>query len=434
MKKHIIYLAITILFLSSFAAAQFPKIKIPKLPKIDKNVGNEIGKTTGTSKGKNRQNVMDDGFTFFEAEPVKEYNDKYRGEISKGWTMTAHLRAFGTYPKNSGFNVVVSKNDKALSKMYCEGTTYRKSEDQDPRTKDTPDDDYVMTDKNSGCSDAKKFVADSGNFDVQVFSVNGDTDEEKLLRTYKIEVKEAKKIRPGNLPGVTDYVIQRHAEAPASILYLRPSTSTGSTVKHNYQNKGGENTLKGNVDILFNVAMTTNAIDFSGIPYVRCSVNGERVQFQQDGQVKDAWVRGDSVKWERDGKAPQFLGFYQYWINLPIIWNGGDGNSANPDMTSKTGNWECELRNKNETIRKFKWTVGSNGFPQEHAEQKSGNINLAYGAYLIETEIPAGENSIAERLVPMPNAGLFYGIQWKSEEGKKMAASVPKFGEPYFVQ
>ena len=435
MKKNIVFSVVAILFLSTLAAAQFPKIKVPKLPKvpkIDKNIGTEIGNTTGSSKGKNRQNVMDDGFTFFEAEPVKEYSDKYNGEISKGWTMTAYLRAFGTFPKNSGFNVVVGKNGKALSKMYCEGTSYRKSEDYAPGAKDAPDDDYVMTDKNSGCSDAKKFVAESGNFDVQVFTVNGDTDEEKLLRTYKIEVKEAKKIRPGNLPGITDYAIQRHAEAPASILYLRPSTSTGSTVKHNYQNTTGGTTLKGNVDILFNVAMTTNQIDFSGVPYVRCSVNGERVKFMQDGQVKDGWVRGDSMKWERDGKPTQYLGFYQYWLNLPIQWNGG-GGSDNPDMTSKTGNWECELRNKNETLRKFKWTVGSNGFPQEHAEQTSGNINLAYGAYLIETEIPVGENSIQERLMPMPNAGFFYGIPWKSEEGKKMAAGVPKVGEPYFI-
>jgi hypothetical protein len=436
MKKHIIYLAITILFLSTFAAAQFPKIKIPKLPKtpkIDKNVGNEIGKTSGSSKGKNRQNVIDDGYTFFEAEPVNEYNDKLSGELSKGWTMKVHLRAFGTYPKNSGFNIVIGKGGKALTKTYCEGKTYRKSEDQDPRMKDSPDDDYMMTDPNSGCADAKKFVAETGNYDVQIFSVNGDTDEEKLLRNYKIEVKGIQKIRPGKLPGVTDYAIQRHAEAPASILYLRPSTSTGGTVKRNYQNTPGGTTLKGNVDILFNVAMTTNAIDFSGIPYVRCSVNGERVQFLQDGQVKEGWVRGDSVKWERDGKPTQYLGFYQYWLNLPISWNGGDGNSDNPDMTRKTGNWECELRNKNETVRKFKWTVGSNGFPVEHSEQKSGNVNLAYGAFLIETEIPAGENSIEERLMPMPSAGLFYGIPWNSEEGKKMATSVPKVGEPYFI-
>jgi hypothetical protein len=429
MKKHIIYLVITILFLSTFAAAQFPKIKIPtvktpKLPKVDKNIGSSVG----MSGGKNRQNVMDDGFTFFEAEPVKEYSDKYRGEISKGWTMTAYLRAFGTYPNNSGFNVVVGKNGKALSKMYCEGKSYRKAEDFAPGAKTAPDDDYLS----SSCYDKKKFVAESGIFDVQVFIVNGDTDEEKLLRNYKIEVKEAKKIRPGNIPGVTDYFIQRHAEAPASILYLRPSKSTGNNVKHDYHNTAGSTTLKGNVEILFNVALTERSIQFSGVPSVRCSVNGERVNFQSNGEVKDASIRGDTVIWERDGKAPQFLGFYQYWLNLPIEWNGGGGTS-NPDMTKKTGKWECELRNKNETVRKFKWTVGSDGFPQEHAEQTSGNINLAYGAYLIETEIPAGENSIEERLMPMPNAGLFYGIPWKSEEGKKMAASVPKVGEPYFM-
>ncbi|MEK7723419.1 MAG: hypothetical protein AAB336_03655, partial [Acidobacteriota bacterium] len=150
MKKQIIYLTITILFLSTFAAAQFPKIpQIPKVPKIDKNIGSSVG----MSGGKNRQNVMDDGFTFFDARPVTERSDKYNGDVSKGWTMRANLRAFGTYPKNSGFNVVVSKNGKVLSKMYCEGKTYRKSEDQDPRTKNSPDDDYLMTDPSSGCYD-----------------------------------------------------------------------------------------------------------------------------------------------------------------------------------------------------------------------------------------------------------------------------------------
>jgi hypothetical protein len=433
MKKSILYALAAILFLSTVVFAQFPKISIPKIktPKIPK-AGKDIGSSAGTSKGKNRQMVMDDGYTFFDATPVTERSEKYRGDISKGWTMTAHIRAFGTYPKNSGFNVVISKNGKALSKMYCEGKTYRKSEDQDPRTKNSPDDDYLMTDPSFGCFDQKKFVAEAGAFDVQIFSVNGETDEEKLLRTYKIGVREARKIRPGNIPGVTDYFIQRHAEAPASILYLRPGTGSGG-VKQGYQNIIGGSYLKGNIDIYFNVAITNSAINFSGVPYVRCSVNGELVKFDNDGQVKEASVRGDTVKWERDGKAPQFLGFYQYWINLPIVWNG-QGQSGNPDMNRKTGKWECELRNKNEVIRKFKWTVGSDGFPEEHAEQKSGNINLHWGAYLIETEIPAGENSIEERLMPVPNVGLFYGIPWKTQEGKEMAASVPKVGEPYFVQ
>ena len=433
MKKPILYGLITILFLATFATAQFPKIKIPKLPKVDKEkiktsevpgVSNSLGST----KGKNRQNVMDDGYTLFDATPVKEYSDKLRGEISKGWSLYPYLRAFGTFPNNSGFNVIVSKNGKALGKFVCSGKTYRKSEDQDPRKKNLPDDDYMMSDD---CSNTGKFIAESGMFDVQVFTVNGDTDAETAVRTYKIEVKEAKKIRPGNVPGITDYFIQRHAEAPASILYLRPNTN--NIPKHNYHNIVGGTTLKGNVDIIFNVTLTQSQIEFSGVPYVRCSVNGERVNFQANGEVKEASVRGDKVNWERDGKAPQFIGFYQYWLNLPIQWQADGPSSSNPDMKQKTGNWECELRNRNETIRKFKWTVGSDGYPVEHAEQKSGNINLPWGAYLIETEFPSTENSINERLMPMPNAGLFYGIPWKTEEGKKMAASVPKVGEPYFI-
>ena len=33
---------------------------------------------------KNRQDVLDDAYTFFEAKPVKERSEKYRGYIAKG--------------------------------------------------------------------------------------------------------------------------------------------------------------------------------------------------------------------------------------------------------------------------------------------------------------------------------------------------------------
>ncbi len=172
-------------------------------------------------------------------------------------------------------------------------------------------------------------------------------------------------------------------------------------------------------------------MNFSGIPKVRCSVNGARQKFVNGGTVKERSVLGDSAKWERDGKPTEYLGFYNYVINMPIQWKAS-GQSENPDMTSLSGNWECELRDGTETIRTFRWTVGNDGFPVENAEQKSGNINLHWGAYLIETEIST-DNSLEESLMAMPNAGLFYGIPMKTEEGKKIAAGIPTKGKPYLM-
>ncbi|NNE99152.1 MAG: hypothetical protein HKN25_09055, partial [Pyrinomonadaceae bacterium] len=115
MKHNIICVLITILISSIFATAQF-KIKIPKIKKPDmaKSV-TDVGDSAGMSRGKNRQMVIDDGFTFFEATPVKVHSPKHRGYIAKGWTLTANLRAFGTFPDDSGFKVVVAKSGSAVA-------------------------------------------------------------------------------------------------------------------------------------------------------------------------------------------------------------------------------------------------------------------------------------------------------------------------------
>ncbi|MEZ5344179.1 MAG: hypothetical protein R2681_01370 [Pyrinomonadaceae bacterium] len=426
MKKQLAYGITAILILSSAAAAQF-KIKIPKISK-EKSPIQSAKTSTGSSGGKDRQMVIDDGFTFFEATPVKERSEKYSGDISKGWTLTSNLRAFGTFPNNSGFKIVVLQNGKALAAYSCQGKTHRKSESPVSRIKNSPDDDFMSTTTGSTCGGDKDiFVKSPGKYDVNIFAVNGDNDEETLLRKYKIDVHEAKKIRPGNIPGASDFYIQRHAEAPVAVLYLRPGFGSGS-VKHDYHEKSIGTTLKGNVDIYFNMAATenSNSLDFNGIPYARCFVNGERVNFVNNGQVKVQSMRGDNAKMERDGKPTEYIGFYNFWLNLPIEWRS-NGSNGNPNMEKQTGNWKCDLRNGSETIRTFEWTVGNDGFPVEHPEQTSGNINLHWGAYLIGVDIPEGGSSLDGRLAPMSGAGLFYGIPWKTEQ----STGVPTKGEPF---
>ncbi|MCB1023469.1 MAG: hypothetical protein KDB79_03710 [Acidobacteria bacterium] len=431
MNKSLYFSVIAILILSTFATAQF-KIKIPKIGKEKPQVPNvtESGNASGSSGGKNRQMVIDDGFTFFEATPVKERSEKYKGDISKGWTLTANLRVFGTFPNNSGFKIIVIQNGKALATYSCTGKTHRKSESPVREVKNSPDDDFMSTETGGSCGRKENiFVEKPGKYDVQIFAVNGDTDAASLLRTYKIDVHEAKKIRPGNLPGASDFYIQRYAETPVAVLYLRPGLESGR-VKPDYHEKGMGTSLKGNVDIYFNMAATENSdsLSFDGVPYARCFVNGQRVNFENEGQVKIQSVRGDSAKMERDGKPTEYIGFYNFWLNLPIVWKG-NGQSGNPNMEKQTGEWKCDLRNGSETIRTFKWNVGDDGFPIEHFEQKSGNVNLHWGAYLIDVDIPAGGSSLDGRLMPTPNAGLFYGIPWKTERN----ATVPAKGKPFLT-
>ena len=118
---------------------------------------------------------------------------------------------------------------------------------------------------------------------------------------------------------------------------------------------------------------------------------------------------------------------------LPLY--SGETKYSKPPMKIENypGKWECQVIANGVKFRTFRWEIGSDGKIVPHAEQTNGNINLYYKTYLIDMEIPSGGAPFDTRLMPMPNAGLFYGIPWTSAEGKAMAARVPKVGNPFHV-
>lgn len=71
MKWDLLFGLATILFFANIGAAQFPKIKVLNI-KTTKSptTADEVKNKTSMSAGKNRQMVIDDGFTFFDAKPV----------------------------------------------------------------------------------------------------------------------------------------------------------------------------------------------------------------------------------------------------------------------------------------------------------------------------------------------------------------------------
>lgn len=222
MKRTTILTAIAILILSTVASAQFkikiPKIKTPKIPKVNKDIKETVNSNAASAKGKNRQMVIDDGFTFFKAEPVQsERIEKYNGYIAKGWTLEGHFRVFGTFPDNSNMKMVVVKNGKALATYYCTTKLLNKTTTSDPWIKNSPADDYMATNTGNSCGGTPNaFVKEPGKYDVQVYVINGDNDEETLLRTYKIDVREAKKTSS-----------RRHSRR-FRFLYSTPRRSSGS--------------------------------------------------------------------------------------------------------------------------------------------------------------------------------------------------------------
>lgn len=399
-----------------------------------------VASSIGTAQ--NRQFILDDGFTFFDAEPIEEYSQAARGRVSIGWHLRSNLRMFGTVPNRSGFFIDLAKGGKQLARIRCEGAKYRKAEDPAPPDRRQLGDDYLITNIR-GCEDKTKIIKETGRMDVTISFFNGQTDEEKVLRKYKIDVHEAKRVRglaTAPVQDVSHFYIQRHAETPVAILYVRPIV--GSSVSPNYHRIAGEGDMHSEVDIYFNIS-PQRQVDRIASAVLRCSVNGSPITFPGSGdhadQARFRQMRTETAIYT-DRLAPKYktanpymdeVSFSHYQVRLPLLRKADPANNR-AGLLDRRGNWECSLRINGEVLRTFRWTVDGNGI-KPHPEQASGNVNLAHNAFLIISEVAAGGSSHDHRLVPLPNDGLFYGIPWSSAEGRSAAGKVPKKGEPFHI-
>ncbi len=125
-----------------------------------------------------RQDIVDDGFTWFEAFPASELTGNNNAPVSTGWALKSWLRLIGNYPNRSGFKLVISKDGKIVAATRCEAMIYH-------RTGNDIDESFIRT---AECWQGKSATKEIGNFDVQIFAINGETTQEKLVRTYKINV------------------------------------------------------------------------------------------------------------------------------------------------------------------------------------------------------------------------------------------------------
>ncbi len=372
-------------------------------------------------------NYVDDGFTWFQAvatEALGHNNIPY----STGWVLKSHVRVFGEYPNRSAIKLVVAKGGTAVATTRCEVDIYR-------REGNAVDQSYMWTNE---CWRKDTATKEIGKFDVKVFTVNGDTDEEKLVRTYRMEVRTVDHVLSGQQPGVAppDYYIPRHAEAPVSFIFLRP---TGYTSYFEYGSRP-ERSGANHVELFFNLSPSEIGEDLPH-GYMRCSVDGKRLSMPGPMPYADQAIsraERNFVVIYQDRLAPQYkrgteyrdkIGFRMVRVQAPLTW--GSVRATNRlALEDYPGNWECSLMNNGEVWRTWKWRVAADGRPELHPEQK-GNVNLYFNSYIVDMLIPAGGSPLDKRLVPEATAaGLFYGQPWTSAEGKAMAARLTKKGSP----
>jgi hypothetical protein len=459
MKKYAILILLIGLTVTS-ANAQFPikipKIKVPKVeqPKPDNTTqtqpsnnptqpnqsNSSVSNNANSQFSQARQMVMDDGYTFFGAAPVEEYDSKVSLNKDVGWYLESRLRLMGTFPNRSAFRIAVVKNGKQLSSVRCEPyKVYKKSEDsglsrpRDREGRDLSFEDFMHV--KYQCLDKKAVNKEIGKVNIQVYFIDGDTDAETLVRTYQVDVHKATKVRgaaSNPQPDVADYYIQRHAETAVAFAFFGDYHSEKPIAT-------GPNIPVRKLTIYTTYSPNEKSFNVSG-SFARCSVNGKKINLDYDsvgmtegGDRQEIGIYLDRLtpQYKRGSPYKDHIEFNELKFAMPLyIEKPQYATPREINMLDYPGKWECSVIAKGETYRIFRWEV-ANGKIVPHSEQKNGNINLYYDAAMIEMEIPASGSPIDFRLMPMLEMGLFYGIPWTTAEGKAMAARVPKVGNPY---
>lgn len=373
-----------------------------------------------------RQDVVDDGFTWFESFAVSENTGVNGAPIAMGWTLKYWVRVIGNYPNGSGLNFVVSKTGKQVFSTRCETWIYRK-------TANDVDESFMRT---AECWLDKSVTKETGLFDVQVFTINGETKAEKLVRTYKIDVRAISRVPGGQQPGTEPprYIINRHNEAPVAFIFLRPTGYIPYFDVAQRPDRSGENLIEfhyslspseeGVVPPHGEVACTVNGnpVPMPGpLPYATQAVSKYEFFYQEIHQDRLSPKYKAGLPYEEKNR------FQMVKTSLPITWRKTRENR--PALEDYKGNWQCTFGKGNVVWRTIRFKVGADGMPEFHPEQRE-NINLGYNTFLVDMEIPTG-GSVLDGRLNGASTSLFYGQNWTTAEGKTMANRVPKKGNPF---
>lgn len=375
-----------------------------------------------------RQDVVDDGFTWFEAPVAETLTGPNQSPEHKGWMLKAYTRIFGSYPEGTQIKFVVLKNGKPTGSTLCNTSIYHPLSGLFVEG-------FAWT---VDCWQKASATKETGAFDVQVFRMNGA--DQKLVRTYKIDVKAINRVPSGQQPGTAppEYMVDRHNEAAAGFMYLRPA---GHIPYFDYAQRP-ERSGHNEVEFYFSVSPPTDVMNPLPATTFGCTVDGKPLTLPGPGeyatQANMKYVQ-NAFHIYQDRLAPKYkaglpyeekMQFYMVYLRAPLSF-GGDRRSGRLQMEDHPGNWQCSISKDGAVWRTWRWTVQPGGRIAAHPEQVS-NVNLAANAYLVDMVIPPGGSPMDGRLAG-PSTSLFNGLAWTTPEGKAMAARLPKKSRPWPV-
>ena len=352
--------------------------------------------------------AYDDGHVMFSVENHQVRREGHGREFfDGGWSLKAWGRVLAPTPRASALVYVVKSGGEERVRFRCRLDNVGRSPFEMSRARECSDDDAILQ--------------GTGQFEIEVHYVDGDSDEDTVVAQHTIEVLEA--TQTGRLP---HRYVNQNGEVLRAIV--------GRTTRHNaFSGYGGGH---GNaIEIVTFVApvesnrenMTAAGIANGSTLRARCSVNGNRIATGIYHVGDDAL---DNVRHGDDER----VGYTVVHYILQVSWGQDPWDTEWPTLEANPGRWECSFRNEDGVVsRTFSFNV-SGGDILPHPEE-ANDFTIGVDAHLADVRI--ADNGVFETRVD-PAApgrlGIGYGHRIQSAEMRAAASSLPRLGQPTVAQ
>ncbi len=398
--------------------------------------------------------ILDDAYTWFSAKSVEEPVD---GKMTdRGWSLQYGIRFLGDVPAFSAVRTVVSKDGRKLAE-------HRKSYTQGHANTFASDGRWMVFKKTEPADD---LIIGDGEFDVDLYFINGSTDEETRIREYTLDVRKVHRqhhLRFINPPhyfvnhhgNVKDAIISQRAAGDGNYMTSRDGFLGGSG--------GGASVTRGDntgfwedrnwVTILINVTRDDDRSlsklnQGSGsrlagtVGRMIAKVDGETIdlthpELRQQDAVFATLKYSESVM-HTDRYAEEYhsgteyrepLGFAKYMLNLSLTWGPEDKRVPSfVALDDHPGDWELKWVVNGEVLRTFYFTVGKDGLIEPHEDEDDADLSLPPRTHLVEMKIPDGGSSLDSRLTDeFVDDYAFYGLGLP----RSLRSGIPDKGNPF---
>ena len=352
---------------------------------------------------------LDDGFTWFSAEDQATGGPTPHND---GWHLASQLRAVGNIAQDSAFKLVLRQGHHTLAQARCVGTR-NATEGMYVDDCGTHAADWIGGDVR---------LSVTGDVQVDVLYVDGQTDAETPLRTYTVNLQSAARVREGNFtPDAPRFYVSAPGRMLDTILRMTPPRTKPYLHVSDYQG-----TSRANVEMILTTS-TTDLASSLGSPNnsLRCTVDGAPVAIELDqaaggGTPNRSYAVGRRRPTSGNELVEEVHDFRRISVVLPITF-GAQRRAGAPALEDHPGVWQCDLVQSGQTLRTIRFTV-RDGAILPHAEE-GATLNFGLGAHLVDTWIPGAELAADQ---PLDRAALrgggFYGRAWTTPAGTALAA------------